>query len=395
MSRNTKNVGLGYAALTALSISLFPFSGAGAIAAGASLPAESNAENAPRHVMAKFVLYGQIDRALMFADDGFDDAIMFVDNDNSSSRFGITVKVPLTNWLTAGGKYETEIELNSSARVTLQNHTADPKINLRNLEAWVEAQLTEDVKFRMTLGQGSSASDGTSERDLSGTKVIGYSGIAAGGSAIRFRNSGTMAVTGFRVGKVFNNLDGFSRVERLRGDLTIGAVKIAASIIDPGRDRYDVAAFVNHTFADTVKILAAISHGEDMQTAGANFSQTSGSVSVLHIPTGVSLTGASGVRNSEVVGRDNRNFYYGKLAITRGFFPEIGDTSIGADFFHTENALTNNDEGDSYGIFAVQKIDDYKAEIFVLYRQFDYMRVGTPTSDVQVFMTGARFKFKT
>ncbi|MBZ0215267.1 MAG: hypothetical protein K8F25_01835 [Fimbriimonadaceae bacterium] len=390
MSKLRVNARVKYAAIAALSLSAIQLMPTGGFAADAAVTETA----LPNIAIAKFVLYGQLNYGLMSFDDGFDQEIAFGDNDNSSSRFGITGEIPLTSWLKAGANFETEIEANSSARVTLQNTNVGGVISVRKLEGWSEAKLASNVKLRVTVGQGSTASDSTSEQDLSGTKVIGYSNISPVGNSVRFRNSATAAVTGFRVGQVFNNLDGFSRTERLRADVKIGPVTFAGSIT-PSDDLWDVAAYFKHTIGDIVKIAAAISHGVSDPVIGTGFNQTSGSLSVLHVPTGISLTGAAGVLDSDLAGRNNRQFYYGKIAIIRSVFANLGDTAVGVDFFSTEDALANGDEGDSFGVFAVQNIDRYNTEFYALYRQFDYNRIGTPTENVQVFMTGARVKFKT
>jgi len=391
MLSNIKNQnGVRAALSTAIVTAAMSVSAIGAHAADAALPVDLSPGS---DSIARFVLYGQLNYGLMAADDGFDSEIMFVDNDNSSTRMGIEGSVPLTNWLKVGGKYEFEVEINSSAKVSLQTTNIGTAMKPRKFEGWAEVTIAQNVKVRVYGGLGSTASDGTSERDVSGTKVIGYSNTSALGSSIVFRNDATGALSGFKVGKVFSNLDGFSRDERVRVDAKLGPVTVAGSVIN--HERWDIAGFFKHTFNDVIKIAAAVSHGDDTRVPGAGFSQTSGSVSLLHIPSGVSVTGAAGMRDSDVAGRNDRTFLYGKLAIMRTMFTEEGKTGFAVDYMVTDDALTNNDRGRSFGIYAVQRIDRYNAELFAGYRQFDYERPGAAAFNaVRIFMTGARVKFK-
>lgn len=390
MSRLISNAKVKYAAFAAMSLSALQFSTTSGSAADAVIVDTVE----PEIAIANFVLYGQLNYGLMHADDGFRDEVHFADNDNSSSRWGIKGGVPLTSWLKAGGQVEVEIEANSSARLTLHGPNQKGVINLRILDAWTEAKVASNVNVRLTYGQGKTASDGTTEQDLSGTKVIGYSNASPIGSSIRFANATTGAITGFRVGQVFNNMDGFGRAERVRVDVKTGPVTLASSFIN-NSDRWDVAAFFNRNFGDVVKVAASVSYANNDLPTVTGFDQTSGSLSLLHMPTGISLTGAAGVRNSDIAGRNDRHFYYGKIAINRSVFSNLGKTAIGIDYFETEDALVNGDDGSSYGIFAVQRIDQYNTELYALFRDYDYNRIGTPTHNVQVFMTGARVKFKT
>ena len=46
-----------------------------------------------------------------------------------------------------------------------------------------------------------------------------------------------------------------------------------------------------------------------------------------------------------------------------------------------------------YGIQAVQKIDNWGAELFAAYRLYKLDRDDTDMEDISVFMTGSRIKF--
>lgn len=80
----------------------------------ASIPFTANAaEN------LEFKWSGQLSRALTFADNGADDDILFVDNNNSGTRLRLTGKVDISPGLTAGIHWETQFQENSSASIDI------------------------------------------------------------------------------------------------------------------------------------------------------------------------------------------------------------------------------------------------------------------------------------
>lgn len=163
-------------------------------------------------------LYGQVNRAVMWADNSDSNKFYFVDNSNSSTRMGLQAKVTATNDLSIGSKIEYELLSNPSNVVNQLDQSTTAKLNLRKADVW----LTSKAAGRLSIGQGSTASDGTSEIDLSGTSVVTGSSVddIAGGQ-FWFDS----AVPGFtidadssRVGGSFDDMDGLSRRDRIRYD---------------------------------------------------------------------------------------------------------------------------------------------------------------------------------
>ena len=65
---------------------------------------------------ADVTLKGQVNRAVMYADDGVDSDTFFVDNDNSSTRLIIDGKHKFNDDVTIGAQFEVEHQSNSSDR---------------------------------------------------------------------------------------------------------------------------------------------------------------------------------------------------------------------------------------------------------------------------------------
>ena len=112
-------------------------------------------------------VYGQVNRMALYADDGKDSRLLHADNDASSTRVGFKGKAKLDDEWSAGATIEVQIESNSSAKVTMDQDTkAEDAKNFpeRKLEVWFKSK----ELGKLSLGQGSTASDGTIEEDLSG-----------------------------------------------------------------------------------------------------------------------------------------------------------------------------------------------------------------------------------
>lgn len=331
---------------------------------------------------------GQVNRGVLYFDDGEQSDEAFVDNDHSSTRVRWTGKAKINEFWSAGSQIEVQFESNSTASVSQANGLSAGPDNFteRKLEFWVERKLSDNAKARLWVGQGDTASNGTSEVDNSGTDVILYSGIADTAGGILFRAPGG-ALTGTNIGNVFNQLDGLSRQDRVRLDVSVGPVMVSGSTVQG--ERYDVAGRFNHTFNDQFKVSGAIAYAEDHE--GTKFDQVNGSLSIRHIPTGISLTGAAGQQDFDA-GR-TRDFYYAKAAIERDLF-EVGSTAVGADFFHTEDAVANGDEGQAFGVAMVQNIDAAAMEIYLGYRHYEYEdSAGVDYQDIDAVLGGARLKF--
>jgi hypothetical protein len=132
-------------------------------------------------------LYGQIDPGLLIADDGQDTlGYVPVDNGNSSTRLGLRFYMGVYGGAFVGANVEAAYDPYSTNFVNRLNR-GNPdwdRYLLRKAEGYFNSKQTGVL----WLGQGSTASDGTAEVDLSGTEVIGYASIGelAGGQLFAF-----------------------------------------------------------------------------------------------------------------------------------------------------------------------------------------------------------------
>jgi hypothetical protein len=83
-------------------------------------------------------IYGQVNQAIMFWDDGFKSGMRVIDNDTSSSRFGIMGRTPLRSAPTVGYRIEFEIDPLSRQSGSGATGISDGHAHLRHAYVYVE-----------------------------------------------------------------------------------------------------------------------------------------------------------------------------------------------------------------------------------------------------------------
>jgi hypothetical protein len=159
-------------------------------------------------------LYGQVNRALMFADDEFNSKVFNVDGQPSSTRFGIQGTSQVSPGLRAGARIETEMKSNPSDVVTFGDASegAGTGGSVAFAERWLDLWF-EGGWGKINVGQGSGAADDASTLDLSNTGLANGSCLCDWGGGLSFRNSATGgSIT--TVSSVINNNDFESRYDR-------------------------------------------------------------------------------------------------------------------------------------------------------------------------------------
>ncbi|MDA0231325.1 MAG: porin [Proteobacteria bacterium] len=330
---------------------------------------------------------GQLSRMVFYADDGNQARWFQADNDMASTRLRFAGKTKMDEDWTAGMLIEAEFASNSTADVTIDQNTsviASNSFTERKLELWFN-----NAKLgKLYLGQGSTASDGSVEVDLSGTGAISSSGFSSLGSSLLFRLSGTGGTSsGVTVDDLFDTQDGLSRDDRVRYDSpTFAGVKLSTSWVDG--DEWDVAARYGREF-DGYEVALATSYWDASPTAQKTGLGFSGSVKA---PFGTSLTGSYSVEDLEAAGRDDEQFWYVKLG--HDFeLTEIGGTAVSIDYAETENAGGSNREGTFYSIAAVQKIDKLSTQFYATVGMFEADIPAVQTEDITIGGVGALMKF--
>jgi len=342
-------------------------------------------------------LSGQVNQGVLFADSGDEDGgdvgrnAWVVDNDNSSTRIRVRGVATVDEYNKTGAQIEVQFEVNSTADVNQDDdgNTADGFDNnftIRKAEWWWD----NETLGKLSVGQGDTASNGTSEVDLSGTTVINYSGLQDFAGGLDFRTPGG-ALTGEEIGDHFSNLDGNSRRSRVRYDSPTFAGFTVSSSWAPTRDgRWDVAL----RYAGEFDALG----GLKVEAAGAwvyldeDTNRYAGSASILHTPTGLSLTGAAGTDDTD--GVPDPMFYYGKVAWETDLI-SWGSSNFSGDIYFGEDIEDVGAESWSYGAFFVQNVDAAAMELYVGWRHYELEDASEciDCQDIDAFLAGARMKF--
>ena len=342
--------------------------------AGAPAGAEGLVESGEDNI--RLTLSGQVNRGVLFADNGSDSEVFHVDNDNSSTRIRFIGEGDLNDDITVGTQIEVQFESNSTAAISFnQSGSVGPdNFTERKLELYFDS----DQFGRVWLGQGDTASNSTSEVDLSGTAVVGYSGISDLAGGLEFQN-------GTQINQAFSNFDGLSRDDRLRYDTpNFGGFTLSASAVES--DEWDAALRFSGEIAG-VQAAGAVAYADSN-----TLKQVNGSASVL-FPSGLNFTAAAGSRDLDAAGRDDPFFYYVKAGQRLDVF-DIGQTRLAIDFTQADDVNANGDEFTSYGAFVVQNLDPVATELYLGVRNhaLDTAGGGDP-DDIIAVLAGARIKF--
>ena len=331
-------------------------------------------------------LYGHVNRALLVSNDGNDTDYYNVDNANSQSRLGIDGVAKINDHLSIGSKIELGLKSNLSGDVDQKNKNPSFDINERVLEMFI----THDRFGKLSIGQGHTASDGSSEVDLSGTSVIGYSFISGVAGGQLFFDKKTKSLSDTRIRNVFQNMDGLARQDRIRYDSPIyNGFQGSGSINND--DGGDLVLRYSGKFGDT-RVAAAgawASPGDQIPNVD---NQYNGSASVL-FGMGLNFTVAGGYRDlKDARSGDDASFIYGKVGYRRSFF-SFGDTAFSVDFGRFDDVVQTKDEADTIGTQIVQNLDPWGSEWYLGYRYHSLDREDEDFDDINAFMSGFRVKF--
>ncbi len=358
---------------------------AGAVAPGAALAAKVEAR-----------LGGQISQMISYADNGVDDDVLVVDNNNSGTRVRLRGATDLGNGMKAGINWETDWQNNDSAIMDIGDADAQGAGGT-GVENRLRDLFFEGAFGKLSMGRGNGAANGTEEIDYSGTWIASNSGdFHLGGLAFRQKDGTEFGNVVGTYGRNLSNLDGLSRNNRVRYDTpALGPAVLSA---DFGQEKWELAARLSQKLAGGGKIGGALGYvdcgikNEDARCsgggAGQEFDQVGLSASFLSA-AGFNITGAYGKRNFDnQPGREDPKYWY----IKAGFIS--GPHHVSAAYKDTDHYTANNREGKKYGIEYVHNMKDHGVEIYAgLWKaELDDNTIGK-IEDLNGLFVGSRVKF--
>ena len=331
-------------------------------------------------------LYGQFNPAYLSFDDGVASYGDLVDNEVSNTRAGLTVtqefgaSVLTFDFLTALGFGQS----------SNYSQTGNPEFLdwRRTFVRKLEFSLETPTAGKFSFGQGSMATDGVAQSDLSGTKVAMYNGLdtVAGNYEIR---TAAGALSGIEIDDSFTGFDS-SRRGRLRYDspslnnFTFSAAYGKDILSTNNNDTYTDAAVRYKNEIAGIKVVGSLGFARRTRDA-ADRDDTFGSISGLH-PSGFNLTLAAGSR------KDSGKYSFAKVGYIADWV-SVGKTSMAIDFYNGSDFVTNGSSSRSIGLGIVQKFDAANLETYLVVRSYEYTDPTTNYLDASSALFGSRWKF--
>ena len=245
------------------------------------------------------------------------------------------------------------------------------------------------------------ASDGATNIDLSGTKVVALDPELTAGGLEFFDNVTGAYNTSREIKDDFDNLDGTRRM-RIRYDSpSINGFSLSAAygyreFLAPGvtddRRYKDVAVRYKKTFGD-YKVRGAVFYEMRDSRPGRVEDRTrlAAAAAVLHSPTGINFRLALGQEDSASRTRKG-DFLHANLGIKKDFFGS-GTTAFAIDYYDSSGLSDEDAQAESWGVSAVHKLENANVELYATYRNYSLVETGTDYEDIGVILTGVRWKF--
>jgi len=345
-------------------------------------------------------VYGQVNKALLIWDDGVDSDAFIVDNNSSSSRIGLTGKATIKPGWSAGFLMEFDYQDAASDKVFNDEDGVDRDANdgddpadeivIRHNNLWIESERLG----RITLGQQASAADG----------AVGVSlANSLSGAAVDVGSSFTIRGTGVRTLSDFASDLGGGRDDLIRYDSpSIYGFIVSASWGDD--DYADVALRFKKEF-NSVRIAAAIAYqmddsvdGSAFRDANSEFTSLGGSLSVMHVPTGLYINAAAAQKEWDDFEGES-SYWFVQAGIEKKWLP-YGATTIYAEYGLYDNILLRDfageidSEAERWGFGVVQKFDSAALELYAQATFWSFEADGADDlEDLSTIMIGSRIKF--
>ena len=396
-------------------------------------------------------VYGQVNEAVMYWDDGVEDDVLVVTNDNGRGRFGFRGKAKINGDWEAGYRLEIGVRSANSKRITQDDDNAGGGLDMRDSHWYLKNKTLGTVY----MGLGTSATNGITESNLTQTGLISkYSDVEDSGLGLRLRssaNGGVSALSWFRLlgdgGDQPGEGERSLNVVRYESPSIAGFTAGASWGEDDAWDvslRYagEAAGFkytagigygvvLDGSLTSTVCATAAGTGGTDTKCENLG-----GSISVVHEATGLFINAGTGIKNDELINgtagfagtvADDEQTFWAIQAGVEKKFNEFGKTTIYGEYYDYQGSANGrrtigatdalNPLGataaiwssgvEMFGAGVVQGFDNAALQIYLTYRHYEAdlaLRgiVGGVASgaiadaaleDLDIVMTGAIIKF--
>lgn len=378
-------------------------------------------------------VFGQVNQSLLFWDDGFESNVGVYTNDNSRTRFGFRGKAKINGDLEAGYRIEIGVRAQNSKRFTQLNEegddsSADVGLDLRDSYWYLKSKTYGGV----SIGRQAEATDGITETNLTQTKDFAkYSDVEDTGLGLLLRSTnGGLTNNGIgatgQTGLTYRRLIGDGGDQPGEGDRRHDLVKyetptwngFSASTSWGEDDVWDIGLRYAGEFAG-LNVAAGIGYGKQSDGGDTNTAcnativtasgetdqkcdQFGGSLSVVHVSTGLFLNAAAGIKQDDLLsdtprfsgtGADDEQTFWALQAGIEKKFIDLGKTTVYGEYYSYEggansrrtvaatdalNPFDNGNRGaiwstgvDVWGLGLAQGLDNAATVLYISYRHVE------------------------
>jgi predicted porin len=392
-------------------------------------------------------LYGQVSKALLIWDDGISSDSRIVDNTLASTRFGFYGKAGLKPGWNAGYNIELEV-IDARADEVVNNVSNNDGMNVSDnyLRIRQSYWFLDSERFgRVSVGRQNTASSGSSEVVLGNSLRSADPNI---GANFGIRSKSMPGFESFPFGRLNSSTqeksNSLSSNYQWASDLTADRIESAVRYDSPSVYGFILSAsWADNNFADValrfrrefsdLRVAAAVSYQWDNRIAEIKAEALAGSISVMHMPTGLYGAFASGKRHiddivatdeyqKQVTSFEDATFWYTQAGIERKFLP-FGSTTIYGEYgiynsfylsshnssYPTDGSdpfigFTNKSEATRWGFGVNQRIESAAMDIYIhgtVWSFDDKMSQphpemffpGIKKEDLKTIMVGSRIQF--
>jgi hypothetical protein len=263
---------------------------------------------------------------------------------------------------------------------------------------------------RVTMGRINTTTAGITTIDLGGAGVIANASI--GYTQRGFTDPGSGASWSNLLGGAPVNGASLSRANAVSyTSATVGGFSVGASWGE--NDVWDVGIRYAGEFSG-FRIAAGLGYinnqagtgdvseesGVPPTFGGPEPSQVKGSASILHVASGLYLTGAYLNQDNDLAKRRDTTLWYLQGGITKNW-TGLGNTVLYGEYANVRNGLDNfantgavlDSEATMWGIGIVQHIDAAAMELFLSYKQYSADVAKQAPEDFNVVLGGGRIRF--
>jgi len=367
---------------------------------------------------------GYVSHHVMFWDDGIRSDMYIGDGGNYGSRWRFTGSAKISPQLTAGFLYEYGIANNAINAVNQTNGGDDlggvavPGI-LRDSTVWLRHSQLGMVK----IGHGSTATDNLVLIDVGGMSGASTPDVALYGGGMFAANAGLPdTYTAFTWAQMINGGTSWDTARMnhvLYETPSLAGFSVQAAVAE---DNYWDIALRYAGELGGFRIAGGIGYSEMTEFNGAagafvctvscnqKATEVKGALSIMHIPTGLFMTGSAGTREVEnaqfaaggAINTRDGSYWHLAGGISQNFFG-IGKTVLFGEYGNHSDMLTfanvavTSSDATNWGVGILQNIDAAAMEIFLAYKHFegDFAAGAAVTNlrDMNMVIMGTRISF--